>query len=101
MEFFRPNIVIANSEPLDEGQWENIRIGDAVFSVLSPDARFIQQNFDVVNQDWRYQVEYFKPLGQLITLPASCYNASYGVLAKVIQEGDINVGDPVYVTYRL
>ncbi len=39
MRRFRPNLVVAGSEPFEEDSWSRIRVGEAVFRVVRPCAR--------------------------------------------------------------
>lgn len=39
MKRFRPNLVVAGSEPFEEDRWSRIRVGEAVFRVVRPCAR--------------------------------------------------------------
>ncbi|MBK9164351.1 MAG: MOSC domain-containing protein [Acidobacteria bacterium] len=39
MKRFRPNLVIAGSEPFEEDRWARIRVGEATFRVVKPCAR--------------------------------------------------------------
>lgn len=39
MRRFRPNLVVAGSEPFEEDTWARIRVGEAVFRVVRPCAR--------------------------------------------------------------
>lgn len=39
MRRFRPNLVVAGSEPFEEDTWSRIRVGEAVFRVVRPCAR--------------------------------------------------------------
>ena len=39
MKRFRPNLVIAGSEPFEEDTWARIRVGEAIFRVVKPCAR--------------------------------------------------------------
>lgn len=46
MNRFRPNFVVAGSEPFDEDDWKKIKIGDAVFHVVKPCGRCVITTID-------------------------------------------------------
>ena len=48
MNRFRPNFVVAESEPFDEDSWKRIRIGSTEFHVVKPCARCVLTTVDQV-----------------------------------------------------
>ncbi|XP_005094887.1 mitochondrial amidoxime reducing component 2 [Aplysia californica] len=99
--YFRPNLVLKGCVPLEEGQWEELHIGDTVqFKASSSDVRIIGDHADTALLPCRVPGE------QLIDVPGlNCFNGLCpsliaGLNAKVQKEGRIRVGDSVFVRYK-
>jgi uncharacterized protein YcbX len=46
MNRFRPNLVVAGSEPFAEDEWKTIRVGDVVMDVVKPCDRCVTTTID-------------------------------------------------------
>lgn len=46
MNRFRPNFVVSGAEPFAEGNWKQVRIGEAVFHLVKPCARCVMTTID-------------------------------------------------------
>ncbi|CAL1543527.1 unnamed protein product, partial [Lymnaea stagnalis] len=87
-EYFRPHIVIADSEEFDELNWESLFIGShSSFTVVSSYVSLLEPNYNEANKEWDYEVESYRPLEQVLSLPASCPYSSVGILATVKSSG--------------
>jgi uncharacterized protein YcbX len=49
MNSFRPNLVVAGSEPFEEDTWKRVRIGPTEFHVVKPSARCVLTTVDQVH----------------------------------------------------
>ncbi len=46
MNRFRPNLVVSGTEPFEEGNWKQVRIGETVFHSVKPCARCVMTTID-------------------------------------------------------
>lgn len=95
---FRPNITIAGTNPFDEDNWEEIKIGDSVYlRCLDPCTRC---KLTTVNPESGVKDPNKEPLKTLKTFrcfPTYGDSPIFGINAALDRGGNISVGDPVYV----
>ncbi|KAL3873398.1 hypothetical protein ACJMK2_036526 [Sinanodonta woodiana] len=101
VENFRPNLLIENSIPFDEDEWDEIKIGDkVVYRCLEPCTRCL---LTTINQRTGIRSPEQEPLATLKKFRQfSKYGTSpcFGIYATPDVEGDIRVGDKVYAIRR-
>lgn len=97
MERFRPNIVIAGSEPWEEDTWRRIRIGTVELSVAKACSRC---KVTTVDQETGEVPEKGEPLRTLAGFRHVADGIMFGQNALVRQEGVIAVGDEVVIVER-
>ena len=97
MTRFRPNISITGCVPYDEDNWAEMKIGDTVFMrLLDSCARCVLTTVDPSTGEKdleRQPLETLKSYRFSESFGAPCF----GVNAAIDIEGEIKVGDPVYV----
>ena len=89
---FRPNLIVAGSEPFAEDGWRRIRIGDMEFDVAKPCSRcvipsIIQETAERDPRINRVLAGFRRRNGQIF----------FGQNLLYQREGELNVGDPVEV----
>jgi len=96
MERFRPNIVVAGTEPHAEDGWRRIRVGDVAFDVVKPCARCV-----VTTVDQRSAIPGDEPLRTLATYRKVGGKVMFG--QNLIHEGPgtIRLGDQVQVKEKV
>ncbi|KAL5005929.1 hypothetical protein ScPMuIL_017087 [Solemya velum] len=107
---FRPNIVIDGPPPFQEDNWQEVRIGKVYFRCLfslhkvSPHMRLQEKNprcpITTVDPDTGVRDEHQQPLQTLMKfrrLPEYGFRPSFGCNLALDNQGDVRVGDPVYV----
>ena len=92
MKRFRPNIVIAGSEPHAEDSWQSIRIGEVEIDVVKPCARCVITTVDVETGEAGKE-----PLRTLGTYRKQGAKVLFGQNAVHRGPGMLNVGDTVEV----
>ena len=95
MRRFRPNIVVADSEPFAEDSWMQIRIGAADVDVVKPCARCV-----ITTIDTEAATAGKEPLRTLSGYRKTGSNVYFGQNAVHRQPGTISVGDAVKVVTR-
>ncbi|MFN2502027.1 MAG: MOSC domain-containing protein [Pyrinomonadaceae bacterium] len=97
MNRFRPNFVVAGSEPFAEDSWKKIRIGDTLFHVVKPCARCVMTTIDQTAGEKSGT----EPLKTLATYRNKRGKVMFGQnLIADASGGTINVGDPITVLSR-
>ncbi|BFZ01257.1 hypothetical protein BsWGS_04296 [Bradybaena similaris] len=98
--YFRPNIVLKGCSPLDEVKWSYIQIGDAYFKVSGPDCRIISDRSSSPIINWKHAWELAPEISKNVRVFDGCnVSVDLGVNAKLIVEGEISIGDPVFAAY--
>lgn len=92
MNRFRPNIVVAGTEPFQEDTWSRLRIGEIYFDVVKPCARC-----KITTVDQATGVAGKEPLRTLATFRNFGGNVLFGQNLVHKQQGQIAVGDAVEV----
>jgi uncharacterized protein YcbX len=92
MERFRPNLVVAGSEPYAEDRWKKIRLGEIELSIVKPCSRCV---ITTVNQ--QTGVKGLEPLQTLATYRKAEKGIMFGQNAIHHQMGVIHVGDAVEI----
>ena len=92
MNRFRPNIVIAGTEPFAEDTWLEIQIGEIRFKVAKPCARCV---LTTVDQDTAVKGK--EPLSTLSKYRSTDGKVLFGQNLIALNEGTIKVNDPVKV----
>lgn len=98
MAQFRPNLVVAGSEPFEEDSWKRIRIGDVEFELVKPCIRCM---LTTVNPQTSKANEQNEPLRTLLDFRADEDGLIYfgqNLIAK--NEGVIHVGDEIEILER-
>lgn len=91
---FRPNLVIANSEPFAEDHWQRIRIGDLEFEISKPCERCIMTLLDPDTASASPDQE---PLRSLAKFRKIAGAVVFGQNIISHSEGELQVGMPVEV----
>ncbi len=93
MRRFRPNLVVAGTEPFAEDQWRRIRIGGVTLRVVKPCSRCVVTTIDPD----RGEVVGQEPLRTLATYRLRDHKIYFG--QNLVHEGPgrLRVGDPVTV----
>ncbi len=97
MERFRPNIVIAGGTAFQEDSWQEIAIGDTLFSLVKPCGRCA-----IPTIDQRTGEKGKEPTRTLATFrkrvtEAGAVKVEFGMNAMAIAGGQLNSGDPIRV----
>jgi hypothetical protein len=90
MNRFRPNLVIAGSEPFEEDRWRRIRIGGIPMQVVKPCARCV-----VTTTDQETLCRTDEPLRTLATFRRQDGKVMFGQNVMHYGTGRLCVGDPV------
>lgn len=95
---FRPNLLIANTEPHAEDGWKRIRVGDVEFDVVKPCIRCVFTTVD-------FSTGTFDPLGEplrtLVNYRRTPKGVAFGQNLIPRSEGNLRIGDPVTVLTAL
>jgi len=91
---FRPNLVVAGTEPHAEDEWKRIRIGDVEFDLVKPCSRCVFTTVDFMRGGFDPSGE---PLRTLITYRRGERGVTFGQNVIARGEGIVRVGDPVEV----
>lgn len=101
MDTFRPNIVIDGPAPFDEDNWEYLKIGsDVTMRSVEPRVICSVVNIDPVTAERKKDREPMITLDKYRKLPGYGVHASFGLRTGIDIEGDIKIGDPVYVVRK-
>lgn len=92
MKRFRPNLVIAGTEPFAEDEWKKISIGNLDFEILKPCARCV---LTTVNPETAKKG--VEPLKTLATYRKSNNKIMFGQNVVATSFGTVREGDPVNV----
>lgn len=95
MDRFRPNLVVRGCGPYAEDDWEEVRVGDAVFRVAEPCPRCAITTVDQASGERGKE-----PLRTLATYRKDYGEALFGRYLIHTSPGAVRVGDPVEVTPR-
>ena len=95
MRRFRPNVVVAESQPYEEDTWQHIQIGDIDVDVVKPCARCAITTVDTETAEAGHE-----PLRTLSTYRKENSKVYFGQNAVHRQLGTIRVGDAVHVVSR-
>lgn len=95
MNRFRPNVVVAGTEPWAEDHWTRIAIGEVVFRVVKPSARCV-----VTTTDQTTAARGREPLFTLARHRRINGSLLFGQNLVPLSPGTIAVGDPVRVLER-
>ena len=90
MRRFRPNIVIAGTEPFAEDSWSTLRVGEIEFSLVKPCSRCIMPSINPDNGEKEMQVNQV-----LLTTRRRDRETYFGQNATHKGEGTISIGDSV------
>lgn len=90
MNRFRPNIVVAGGTAFQEDGWKDVRMGDAVFSLVKPCARC-----PITTVDQRTGVRGKEPLRTLATFRSFNNKVLFGMNAVAIHGASVRCNDPV------
>ncbi|XP_045160180.2 mitochondrial amidoxime-reducing component 1-like [Mercenaria mercenaria] len=96
---FRPNLMIEGSQPFDEESWQNVYIGDKAAT------RFVDKctrcQIVTINPDTGSRDKENQPLTEMKKFrcmePYGSFKPVMGIHTAVEAEGEIKIGDPVYV----
>ncbi len=94
MRRFRPNLVIAGSEPYAEDQWRRLRIGDLTLRLVKPCSRCVIPTIDPATGQRHPEVEPLRTLGEYRRRDNAVY---FGQNVIAEGEGELAVGMPVEV----
>jgi uncharacterized protein YcbX len=95
MDRFRPNLVVAGTEPWAEDGWTRISVGDVVFRVAKPSARCV-----VTTTDQDTAARGREPLYTLARHRRTDGKVLFGLNLVPLAPGTVGVGDPVRVLAR-
>ncbi|MDP8900794.1 MAG: MOSC domain-containing protein [Actinomycetota bacterium] len=95
MDRFRPNLVVRGCGPYAEDDWEEVRVGDAVFRVAEPCPRCAITTVDQASGERGKE-----PLRTLATYRKDYGEVLFGRYLIHTSPGAVRVGDPVEVTPR-
>jgi len=95
MNRFRPNLVIADSEPWEEDDWANVSIGSVPFRVVKPSARCV-----ITTTDQLTGARGHEPLATLAKLRSVDHKVLFGQNAIPDASGWVAVGDRVEIKAR-
>ncbi|KAK3597420.1 hypothetical protein CHS0354_040158 [Potamilus streckersoni] len=101
VENFRPNLLIENSFPFDEDEWDEIQIGDkVVLRCLDPCTRCVLTTVNPITGIKSPEGEPLNTLKKFRQFSKYGTSPCFGVNATPDVEGDIRVGDTVYAIKR-
>lgn len=92
MDRFRPNIVVADSDPFAEDTWKQVRLGDVPFDVVKPCSRCV-----ITTVDQKTGESGKEPLQTLATYRKHRGKVLFGQNLIQRGRGTLRVGDPVEV----
>ncbi|WP_405445785.1 MOSC domain-containing protein [Streptomyces achromogenes] len=95
MNRFRPNLVVAGTEPWAEDDWVQISVGDVVFRATKPSARCV-----VTTTDQDTAARGREPLFTLARHRRRDGKVLFGLNLVPVTPGTVGVGDPVRVLER-
>ncbi|MCZ0205080.1 MOSC domain-containing protein [Streptomyces sp. UMAF16] len=95
MNRFRPNLVVAGTEPWAEDDWIQISVGDVVFRATKPSARCV-----VTTTDQDTAARGREPLFTLARHRRRDGKVLFGLNLVPVTPGTVGVGDPVRVLER-
>lgn len=95
MNRFRPNLVVAGTEPWAEDDWIRISVGDVVFRATKPSARCV-----VTTTDQDTAARGREPLFTLARHRRKDGKVLFGLNLVPVTPGTVGVGDPVRVLER-
>ncbi|MEU7088768.1 MOSC domain-containing protein [Streptomyces achromogenes] len=95
MNRFRPNLVVAGTEPWAEDDWIRISVGDVVFRATKPSARCV-----VTTTDQDTAARGREPLFTLARHRRRDGKVLFGLNLVPVTPGTVGVGDPVRVLER-
>ncbi|MBK3520140.1 MULTISPECIES: MOSC domain-containing protein [Streptomyces] len=95
MNRFRPNLVVAGTEPWAEDDWIRISVGDVVFRATKPSARCV-----VTTTDQDTAARGREPLYTLARHRRRDGKVLFGLNLVPVTPGTVGVGDPVRVLER-
>ncbi|MFF5439291.1 MOSC domain-containing protein [Streptomyces achromogenes] len=95
MNRFRPNLVVAGTEPWAEDDWTRISVGDVVFRAAKPSARCV-----VTTTDQDSATRGREPLYTLARHRRRDGKLLFGLNLVPVTPGTVGVGDPVRVLER-
>jgi uncharacterized protein len=93
MRRFRPNLVVAGTEPFAEDAWKRIRIGEVAFRVVKPCARCIIPTIDPDEGDFAGK----EPLRTLATFRKVGSKVHFGQNLIADGTGIVRIDDPVII----
>lgn len=96
MEQFRPNLVVAGTQPWEEDSWKVVRIGDVVFDVVKPCSRCI---FTTVSPEKGQKHPSGEPLSTLQSFRTAKDNGDVDFGQNLIarNSGVVRVGDEIEI----
>jgi uncharacterized protein len=97
MDRFRPNLVVAGTEPFEEDDWDAVRIGRVALRVVKPCPRCV---VTTVDQATGVRDPAGEPLRTLARFRTRDGKAWLGVNLVHESEGELRLGDPVEVLSR-
>jgi uncharacterized protein YcbX len=95
MDRFRPNLVVAGTEPWAEDGWRRISVGEVVFRIAKPSARCV-----VTTTDQETAARGREPLHTLARHRRIGGKVLFGLNLVPLAPGTVGVGDPVRVLDR-
>lgn len=95
MDRFRPNLVVADSTPFQEDEWDTIAIGQARFKITKPCARCV-----VTTVDQQTGHKYKEPLATLSSYRKVAGKVMFGQNMLLLEGANIRVGDSISVQAR-
>lgn len=97
MDRFRPNLVVAGTEPFEEDGWDRVRIGELELRVVKPCPRCV---VTTVDQATGVRDAAGEPLRTLATFRTREGKVWFGMNAVHEAEGELRLGAPVEVLSR-
>ncbi|HSQ65744.1 MAG TPA: MOSC N-terminal beta barrel domain-containing protein [Polyangiaceae bacterium] len=93
MERFRPNVVVSGARAWEEDGWSTLRAGEVVFAARKPCGRCVVTTIDPDTGDKGNE-----PLKTLATFREKEGKVNFGVNFVALSEGEVRVGDEVYIS---
>ena len=102
MDRFRPNLVVAGSEPFEEDSWARLAIGDVELDVVQPCGRCVMVTIDPRTAEAAPDQEPLRTLHtyRKVTAGPSAGNVAFGWYAAGATLGELEVGAEVRVLER-